>query len=166
MSSPLSDLQKREVSIAARQAYDVWPEREAFAAINPEFSATARFDAWRRAEQEKAVGISSLRACTQEHYGRLLGHFQALAGHTAAATRTLARDADNGRRIARYKLDQALGERGLSPGYAATICQAKFKCPLQNATEKQLWKLVFDVRSRRKAPPAATSFKPDDLCPW
>ena len=166
MSSPLSDLQKREISIAARQAYAAWPEREAFAAINSEFSATARFDAWRRAEQDKAVGVSSLRACTQEHYGRLLGHFQALAGHAAAATRTLARDADNGRRIARYKLDQALRERGLEPGYAATICKAKFKCALQAATEKQLWKLVYDVRSRRPAPKATTTFKPDDTCPW
>jgi len=155
--TPLSKLQKADIAIAARAAYDAWPEREAFEAINQEFTATARFEAWRREEQVKACGVRSLRACTQAHYGRLMAHFQALAGHAAQAARTRARDQDNDRRIARYKLDQALRERGLQIGYAAALCRDKFKRTLDDATKEQLWKLVFTVRSRRKAPAAKSN---------
>lgn len=148
MSSPLSHLQKREIAIAARRAYEAWVGREAFEAVNAEFSKTACFDSWRRVEQGKACGIQSLRECSQAHYGRILAHFQALGGATAAATRTVARDADNARRIALYKLRGELRKRGLSDEYAATICRSKFKCGMAEATEKQLWKLFYDVRKR------------------
>lgn len=147
--TPLSNLQKREISIAARRAYLVWPDREAYEAINSEMSATACFEAWRHVEAGKACGVQSLRACTQAHYGRLLAHFQALAGHTAQADYTRARDADNDRRIARYKLAQALRERGLAEGYAAAICVRQYRCGLGEATAKQLWCLVYTVRNRR-----------------
>lgn len=149
--TPLSKLQKADIAQAARVAYDVWEGREAFEAINAEFSATARFEAWRHDEQAKACGVRSLRAATQAHYGRLMAHFQGLAGHAAAAARTRARDADNDRRIARWKLNQALRERGLEIGYAVALCRDKFKRTLDDATKEQLWKLVFTVRSRRKA---------------
>lgn len=148
--TPLSKLQKADIARAARAAWEAWPEREAFEAINAEFSASARFEAWRREEQSKACGVRSLRAATQAHYGRLLAHFQALAGREAQAARTRARDADNDRRIARWKLDQALRERGLQVGYAAAICRTQFRCALDEAEAKQLWKLVFTVRNRRK----------------
>jgi hypothetical protein len=151
--TPLSKLQKADIARAARRAYDVWPEREAFEAINSELSRSKCFEAWRHVESGKACGVQSLRAATQAHYGRLMAHFQALAGHAEQAARTRARDADNDRRIARFKLDQALRERGLQVGYAAAICRAKYKCPLDEASEKQLWKLVFDIRGRRKTAP-------------
>jgi len=152
--SPLSNLQKREIAIAARRAYQAWPEREAYEALNAkEFSRSACFDSWRHVEQGKAVGVQSLRECDQSHYGRCLAHFQRLAGDATAATRTEARDQDNDRRIARWKLNQALQERGLETGYAAAICRDKFKCLLDQATPGQLWKLVYDIRRSRK--PAA-----------
>ena len=151
--TPLSNMQKREISIAARRAYDVWAEREAFELINPELSRTACFEAWRHVEQGKACGVQSLRAATQAHYGRLLAHFQALGGNPVAAARTATRDADNDRRIARYKLDQALAERGLAAEYASAICRQQFRRTLAEATAKQLWCLVFTVRNRKK--PAA-----------
>jgi len=155
--TPLSILQKREIAQLARRAYEAWPERDAFELINAGQSKTACFEAWRHVEQGKACGVQSLCACTQADYGRLVAHFQALCGHAAAATRTLVRDADNDRRIARYKLDQALQERGLREEYAAAICRRQYRCGLDEATAKQLWRLVFTVRSRRKpaAAPAA-----------
>jgi len=119
-------------------------------AINTDLTPSACFTAWRHVEQGKACGVQSLCACTQDHYGRLVAHFQALAGETVAAARTLVRDAGNGRRIARYKLGQELSKRGLQVGYAAAICRSKYKCDLADASEGQLWKLVFDIRNRRK----------------
>ena len=161
--TPLSILQKREIAQLARRAYDAWSEREAFEAINSGQSRTACFEAWRHVEQGKACGVQSLCACTQAHYGRLVAHFQALGGNAAAATRTLVRDADNDRRIARYKLDQALQERGLREEYAAAICRRQYRCGLDEANTKQLWRLVFTIRNRRKpaaAPAAATGENP------
>lgn len=147
--TPLSKVQKRDISIAAAQAYAGWPDREPFEAINPELSRTACFEAWRHQEQAKACGIASLRACTQAHYGRLIAHFKALGGDIAGADRARVRDQDNGRRIARYKLDQELRTRGLESGYAAAICRSKYKCALAGASEGQLWKLLYDVRSSK-----------------
>jgi len=159
--TPLSILQKREIAQLARRAYEAWAEREAFEAINAEQSKTACFEAFRHVEQGKACGVQSLCACTQAHYGRLVAHFQALTGN--AATRTLVRDADNDRRIARYKLDQALRERGLREEYAAAICRRQFKTSLEDATARQIWNLVFTIRNRRKpaAAPAAAECEPN-----
>jgi ribosome modulation factor len=147
----LSNLQKREIAIAARRAYDAKPDREAFEAINSDLSRSDCFNAWRHVEQGKAVGIQSLTEMTQAHYGKVLAHFQRLAGNLAAADHTLARDADNGRRVARFKLDEALRERGLSEGYAASICRSQNRCTLDHATEKQLWRVFYTVRNRRPA---------------
>lgn len=155
MSAPLSNLQKRRIGMAAHAAWLACPEREALLACNPELSATAVEAAWRHVEQGKACGIQSLRECSQDHYGRILAHFEALAGDTAAAARTLGRDADNERRLARYKLDQALRERGLETGYAAAICRQQYRCPLDQATAGQLWRLLYTVRNRKKPLPAA-----------
>jgi hypothetical protein len=157
--TPFSKKQKRDIAQLARKAYDAWPDREAFELINSEQSKTACFESWRHFEQGKACGLQSLRACTQAHYGRLVAHFQALAGNAAGAARTLAHDADNDRRIARFKLDEALRERGLKEAYAATICRRQYRCGLDDASAKQLWSLVFTVRNRHK--PTAAAREPD-----
>lgn len=156
----LSNLQKRDIAIAARRAYDTWSEREAFEAINAELSKSDCFNAWRHVEQGKACGgIQSLREMTQAHFGRVLAHFKALAGDSDGAARTLARDADNPRRIARFKLNQALRERGLELGYVIAICRRQFRCELDEASAGQLWKLVYTVRNRRK--PATAGANPN-----
>lgn len=165
--SPLSNLQKREIGMAAHAAWLVCPDREALLECNGEMSATAVEQSWRHVEQGKACGIQSLRECSQAHYGRILAHFQRLAGATAAATRTAARDADNDRRIARHKLDEALRERGLSTGYVVSICKRQNRCSLDEATAKQLWRLVYTVRNRRKpARPAAVAPQPAGEIPF
>jgi hypothetical protein len=159
--TPLSNEQKAKIAQLARRAYLAWPEREAFEAINSDRSKTTCFESWRHVEQGKACGVQSLRACTQAHWGRLVAHFQALAGDAAGATRTRARDADNDRRIARYKLGQALQERGLKEAYAATICRRQYRCGLEDASAKQLWSLIFTVRSRRRPIATAQQRDPD-----
>lgn len=158
---PLTNDQKAKIGQLARSAYLAWPEREGFEAINVGFSKTACYEAWRHDQQQKACGVALLRACTQAHYGRLKSHFQALGGDEAGAAHTRGRDADNDRRIARYKLAEALRERGLQEGYAASICWDKYKCALAEATAAQLWKLIFDVRSRRKKPTPAVQQQSD-----
>lgn len=153
----LSKEQKRLIAQLARQAYLAWPERAAFEAINSDLSLTACFAAWRHVEQGKATatgsgqacGIQSLRECTQAHYRPLKAHFENLLGQTDRASRTLAGEAGNSRRIAAHKLDQALRERDLAEGYAAAICRRQFRCALAEASEKQLWNLVFTIRNRR-----------------
>lgn len=151
MPAGLSNLQKRDIAIAARAAYQAWDGREAFEAINSDQSRTACFEGWRHVEIGNATGgIQSLRECTQAHYATVLAHFQRLAGRAEAAQRTLVRDQDNGRRIAMHKLTAALRERGLVLDYAATICRSKFKCPLDRASESQVWKLFYDVKRARK----------------
>ncbi len=151
--NPLSSEQKARICIAARRAYDAWEMREAYEACNDGLSLTKCFEAWRRVEQGKVTGgIQSLTLCTSErHYLPLLSHFAALAGEGGAALQLLLRHAEEGRITVYFKLLQALEERGLAEGYAATICRAKFKCALGDATEKQLWSLFFDVRKRRAA---------------
>lgn len=148
MSAPLSIPQKREIAIAASRAYKAWDGREAFEAVNSDRSRTDCMESWRHVEQGKAVGIQSLLEMTQDHYGRVLAHFLKLAGDEDGARRVLARDADNDRRVALYKLRAELQKHGLEEGYAAVICKSKFKRPLGEATAKQLWKLFFDVKNR------------------
>ena len=161
----LSHLQKRNIAIAARAAYQAWPEREAFEAINSEISRTECFEAWRHVEQGKAVGIQSLRECTQAHYARVLAHFQRLAGRADAAIRTIARDDDNDRRIALFKLREECTAAGLSEAYAAAICRRQYLCELAAASDKQVWRLVYTIRNRasskRKHSVASQTRDPD-----
>lgn len=167
MPASLSNQQKRDISIAARRAYTGWPEREAFEAINSEMSRTDCFEAWRRVEQGKAVGIQSLREMTQAHFNRVLAHFEELAGDAAGAARRRGRDQDNGRRIALHKLKEACQAADVGLTYAATICRTQYRCGLDEATEKQLWNLFYTVRNRRKAAaPVQYVEPPDDTVPW
>ncbi len=151
MPAGLSLIQKRDIAIAARQAYDRWPEREAFEAINADRSKTACFDAWRHVETRKAVGIESLCECTQANYARVLAHFQRLGGQESVAQHTEARDQDNPRRIARWKLNQALQERGLSLEYASKMSRGQYRCTIDEASAGQLWRLIYTIRNRYKA---------------
>lgn len=151
MSTLLSNEQKGDLCQLARKAYDEWAGREAFEEANPELSATKCFEAWRRVEQGKAVGNQSLRLVTQDDFLTLRAHFRAMCGQGGAAVKDLLRHAEEPRIRARFKLQQALEERGLNEAYAAAICRRQFRCELGDAGEKQLWNLFFTVRNRRKA---------------
>lgn len=149
--SPLSHEQKAQLCQLAREAYDAWPGRAAFEECNGELSRSKCFEAWRRVEQGKAVGIQSLTRCTQDHFLPLRAHFRAMLGNGGGALRDHLRAQEEPRIRARWKLQQALDERELNEAYAASICRRQFRCELGDASEKQLWALFFTVTNRRKA---------------
>lgn len=159
MSSPLSNDQKKALGMLSREAYRAWSGREAFEEANPDLSVSKCFEAWRHVEQGKATGgIQSLTRCTQDHFLPLRAHFKAMLGNGAGAVRDHLRAQEEPRIRARWKLDQALTERGLNEGYAASICQRQFRCALGDASEKQLWCLFYTVTKRRK--PQLTARRP------
>ncbi len=68
--------QKWHVVDLAKKAYEVWPgradhERMVSAGING-------FAAWRHDQQETAVGVRSLRHCSDADYQPLVSHFHRL----------------------------------------------------------------------------------------
>lgn len=163
----LTNDQKREIAQIAHAAWLVSPEREGMLDANPTLSASAVEAAWRHVEQGKVMGSlrQSLREATQRDYPALRAHFLRLRGAgledkgetaaaetcEAAADRWTARAATDGTRRAFFILRAALEERGLAESYAAAICRTQYRCPLSMASEKQLWRLVFTIKNRRKA---------------
>jgi hypothetical protein len=147
----LSKLQKQQVAQLARQAWERWDGREAFIEANGALSLSACFSAWRHWQQGLACGQQSLRLATSEgDFERLRAHFLALSGFPVQAARALVRHATEPGRIALWTLRQALAERGLLESYAAAICRRQFRCELLEASDRQLWFLIFTVRNRRK----------------
>lgn len=162
--SPLSNDQKRALGIAARQAFDRMPreQREAWEAANDGFSGSKMFELWRHNQQKIATGCASMLQMRQEHFTALMLHWKLLGADVEAAlgkpaAHALARHVTDGSRRARYLLDQALKERGLGLGYAIAICRTQNRCELDAASEKQLFRILYTVRNRRKpgAPAAA-----------
>lgn len=151
MSSPLSLIQKAKIGQLAAQAWRVWEGREAFLEANGELSQSACFAAWRHWQQGLACGRQSLRECTGDDYQLLRAHFLAIAGLEASAARAQERHISNPQRIAAYKLRQALAAAGLPEAYAGAICHRQYRCSLADASERQLWCLVYTVRNRRTA---------------
>lgn len=147
----LSNAQKAKLGILAREAWEAWEGRAEFLDANVELSASKCFEEWRRWEQHKKTGLYSLRDCGQEHYLTLKAHFQNLAGAGGAALKNQMRSAEEERIQAFWHLKKALAERDLAEAYAESICKTQYKIPLSEATEKQLWRLVYTIRSRRKA---------------
>jgi hypothetical protein len=147
----LSLQQKAELCQLARKAYDRWPGREEFELANAELSMSRCFEAWRRVEQGKAMGgEQSLCNATQDDFLKVRAHFSSLLGCGETAMRDLLRNAEEPRIRARYKLQEALDQRGLDENYAGAICRNQFKCTLGEASEKQLWNIFFTVSKRRK----------------
>jgi hypothetical protein len=151
MPSLLSNTQKAEIGQLAAQAWQVWEGREGFLEANGELSKSACFSAWRHWQQGLACGRQSLRECTGDDYQLLRAHFLKLAGLEASARRAEERHISNPQRIAAYKLRQALAAAGLPEAYAGAICRRQYRCALADASERQLWCLVFTVRNRRTA---------------
>jgi hypothetical protein len=148
--------QIREVCIAARKAFDAWELREEWLDRHHSVSRTEAFDLWRHLETAKVTrGEQSLRRCVSErHYLPLIAHFADLAGEGGAALKALLRHGEEPRIRVFFKLQQMLASKGLDEGYAAHIARCKFKTPLGDCSEKQLWSLFFDVKNRPAKPVA------------
>jgi hypothetical protein len=136
---PLSKRQKALLSILARAA----AIRQGVPAV------AAELDAWRRETSIRACGLRVSDA-TQAQWADLKSAFEDLGGRPEKAFQTQMREGDNKRRVAMHKLTRALYDRRLDPSYAAAICRAQFKCPLAEASAKQLWCLFYTVTNRRK----------------
>ncbi|BET67190.1 hypothetical protein ASA1KI_21080 [Opitutales bacterium ASA1] len=150
----LSNRQKAEICRLAREAWELHPEiREPLLECNLEtMSATEIFNAWRHVEQGKACGKQSLcRSTSEEDYLKCRAHFEALCGREARAQRTIARHATEPRLVARWKLERECEAQGLSIEYAAKICRTQYRISLDDASEKQLWRLFYTVRNRGHA---------------
>ena len=149
----LSREQKGKLCILARQAFDAIYGRA------PE--NTAELDEFRHCQVALAVNKPGLRACVNDDYRPLQAWFLDLAGKQGAARNAELAQAAEPRKLALYKLTEALTERKLPLAYVVPICRKKYKCELHEATAKQLWKLFFDVRrgGQRKA-------RQSDNCPF
>lgn len=147
----LSKRQKADIAILAHKAWLATPEREVLLRENPEYSENEIFTIWRRDKQREAVGCDSLRMVHQDDYLRLLAKFREIMGDTAKATRLHVHAAEDGWRRAWWLLERSCKERGLAfPAYPGAICRKQYQCSLNEATEKQLFRLMYTVRNRRK----------------
>lgn len=113
---------------------------------------------WRQHEQGLAVGHEHLTACQQRHFADLMRHFAGLAGETENAAYWAKREIGNDRRQAQYAFERCLGEVSdvidNARAYATAICRSRYRCDIQDASTRQLWVLVFDLRrnaQRRRA---------------
>ena len=136
---PLTAEQKRDLSILARKA----------AAVHG-ITGYKAVDEWRHQVSIKACGLRISEA-TQRNWADLKSAFEDLSGRPERAFQTQMREGDNKRRVALYKLTQALSSKGLPISYAARICAAQFKCPIEEASAKQLWCLFYTVTNRKKS---------------
>jgi len=107
--------------------------------------------AWRKEQQRQHFGLESLTTATQAQYADIKSHFEALAGETGRAFNTALRGQDNDRRVARWKLNEALKAAQLSPAYAQAICKTQYHCTLDEADKDQLWRLVYTIKNRGNA---------------
>lgn len=137
---PLGNQQKAALCILAREAFEAVHRRAP--------ASQAEFDAWRRDQQQRAIGESSLTLAKQSDFSRLQAHFLDLKGESGRAFNALMKPAVTDTAQARAVLARELRKAGLAEEYAASICQRKHKCALAEATPKQLWDLVFTVRNR------------------
>jgi hypothetical protein len=143
-SSALLDKgQKAHLCILAREAFMVVHSRE------PRHQD--ELTAWRQAEQLAACGLGSLTAADQRHLASLEAHFLNLKGESGRAFQKLMAPELGKQRQALAVLERETLAAGLAfPAYPAAICRTQYKCTLEEASPKQLWRLVFTVKNRRK----------------
>lgn len=107
------------------------------------------FEEWRHEAALYAAGVRISEA-RQEHWAALKTEYQSRAGDEEGAFRTALREGDNKRRVAMHKLTAELARKGLAVGYAAAICRTQYKCPLDEASAGQLWRLFYTIKNRKK----------------
>jgi len=135
----LSKKQKAMLAVMARRA----------AAAKGAPTAGEAHAEWRRDVAVAACGRRISEAC-QRDWAALKGAFEDEGGRPEQAFETHFRDVDNPRRVAMFKLQEALREKNLPAAYADSICKRQFKCGLGEAAARQLWCLVYTVRNRKK----------------
>jgi hypothetical protein len=134
--SELSTKQKKYLAQLARQAFKV------------RGTPGADFDEWRHEQVANAVGKAGLRCCSQIDYKAVESHFLDMTGRSGRAMTALVQHQSEPRRQAEAVLLRELAAAGQHINYANAICRSQFKCGLFDASEKQIWCLVYTVRNR------------------
>ena len=147
MSAPLTNDQKRILSQLARRAFNLDCAQARGRGGQPDTS-TAAATGHRHQHVIAACGKHGLRCCSQDDYAAVKAHFQDLLGESGRALNSLMHGEGNKKRIAQYKLTQACRDAGLKLSYAAAICRTQYKCALEDASEGQLWRLMFTIKNR------------------
>lgn len=152
-SAPLSQLQKRELCILARTAYN--RARAASPVIDSALdgmSPSAAFEAWRRLQQFAACGQGSLRLCCNNDYLPLRARFLALAGAAQQAREASAKHLTEPRQWARHRLRKeciAAGDVMRDAwGYAEGFLRKRRGLDIAIADEKALWQAIYLIRRR------------------
>lgn len=153
MSAPLSHKQKRYLSQLSDRAFqraaaDAYARHDYFYEGVPTKQA---HDDFRHSEVAQACGKAGLRCCSQDDYKLVEAHFLALLGRDVAAFNAGVRAATEPRRQAEAVLVRECERFGLRLSYAAAICRNVFKCSLEDASPKQLFKVMYTIRNRGNA---------------
>lgn len=147
----LTSVQKQRLAMLSRQA---------FAAQGRAVGET-KFDLWRHEQAIKAVG-RRISEALQADFLPLKAHFLNLLGKPVAAMQAHMRHETEPQRVALWKLARECEAKGLPLSYATTICRHQNRCRLEDASAKQLWRLVFTIRNRKRGPAAPE----DDNIPY
>lgn len=140
----LSPSQRGKLFAAAQAAYDV---------VKP----SLEFDVWRKDEMERTVGVDSVKLVpsTGDAWIHLMVHFLTLAGDIKAAYELGLRLGTSQKRIVLTHLAQALLKNNLHQNYAPAILRRKYHVTLDDATDRQIWHVIYtinrDYRKRKLA---------------
>lgn len=158
----LTSAQRQALARLARRAWSDVRERGA---------TTEDFDTWRHDQVQQVTGQPGLRACTQQHFRRLRGHFLHLLGHDAAALNDIVASETEGPRQTLFILVRECRKAPLPLTYPMAIARKKFRNPnLDELNENQLWQLIYSVRKkaaslRSRTPQPASPFTAPSRAP-
>ena len=126
------------------------------------------FDAWRRATLHDVVGAAapdSFRAVTQRDYAAVMDYFGRLAGDKRAEARRSDTIADEERRalwalnLVEGEVAGTLGGREGARRYADALFRKIHKTERHAATARQVWAVIFTLRSRAASRRAKTALE-------
>jgi hypothetical protein len=150
----LTNPQKAQLSIAAREAFDVQS--------NHDLIGDQSYDAWRHAETKVACGKESFRDCTNKDFRSILARFYALAGReqdAAALWQKTGRvkgsdelnDTHENRELCRALIrDKIADSKGaINDAYVAAIVRNKHQGKtIHYLTASELQQLVYTITTR------------------
>jgi hypothetical protein len=154
VTKSLSNQQKAQLSIAAREAFDVQS--------NHGLTGDLSYDAWRHAETKVACGKESFRECTNKDFRSILARFYALAGRekdAAALWQKTGRvkgseelnDTHENRELCRALIrDKIAASNGaIHDAYVAAIVRNKHQGKtIHDLTASELQQLVYTITAR------------------
>ena len=152
--SALSNKQKYILASLARRAF----RRSAAIARGLGQPLAEDENTWRHERVAEAVGKPGLRACGQEDFKTIEGHFLHLLGQDGQAVESHFQAATEPRRVAEFKVIQACEKWGFSLNYADAICRRQnHGTGMQDVDDKTLYHLMFTIinRGRSRARKAA-----------